>query len=108
MTVSRVWALGLVLVGLGAGVPGAAALNVPHTLHHAKIAERHLVQPHRALHSGTRAARSSVRSAAHAKAESRLVSRGPARRASLTHRRHRFYERFTASSFANGSIFEGD
>jgi penicillin-binding protein 2 len=112
MTVSRVWALGLVLVGLGAGVPGAAALNAPHTLHHAKIAERHLVQPHRSLHSGARAAKSARRSSGHAKAETRLVSkgmpRGAARRASLTHRRHRFYERFTASSFANGNIFEGD
>jgi cell division protein FtsI/penicillin-binding protein 2 len=86
-------------------------------LHHAKIAERHLVQPHRAqsqraLHSGARAAGPAVRSSSRARASSRLVSRGSlggtARRASLTHRRHRFYERFTASSFANGNIFEGD
>jgi len=30
------------------------------------------------------------------------------RRTVLTHRRHRYFERFTASSFAKGDIFEGD
>lgn len=112
MTVSRFWALGLVFAGLATGVPGAAALNAPHTLHHAKTAERHLVQPRRANRQSARSAKPAGRSAARAKAQPRLSARGMARagarRASLTHTRHRFYERFTASSFANGNIFAGD
>jgi membrane carboxypeptidase/penicillin-binding protein len=110
MTVSRVWAIGLVVFGLGAGIPGAAALNAPHTLHHAKVAERHLVQPHRsASHAAVRHATGHAVTHARAQALPRAAAAkaGP-RRASLTHGRHRFYERFTASSFANGNIFEGD
>ena len=109
MTVSRVWAIGLVLFGFGA--LGAAALTAPHTLHHARSAERHLVQPHRANHSGAHVAGRAARSAAThspARLTTRGLARAGARRAALTHRRHRFYERFTASSFASGDIFAGD
>ncbi len=88
------------------------ALNAPHTLHHAKIAERHLVQPRRANRQSARSARPAGRSAAPCQgatqADCRGMARAGARRASLTHARHRFYERFTASSFANGNIFAGD
>ena len=48
MKVSRVWAFWLVLMGLGCAL-GAAGLDAPHSLHHAKSAERHLTEPHRAI-----------------------------------------------------------
>jgi len=113
---SRVWAFGLVLMGFG-GVLGAAALDAPHSLHRAKAAERHLTEPHRA--SGRHAAAAGKSTKAHAKAktaassnEPKLTARGKARagarRVALTGRHHRYYERFTASSFAKGDIFAGD
>jgi hypothetical protein len=125
MTVSRVSALGLVLTGFGLCTIGAAALNAPHTLHHAKAPERHLVEPHRAAghsaaaHVAAPATRSAARSGSHAKAqaassrnEPKLTARGKGRaslrRAALVARRPRFSERFTASSFASGNIFAGD
>src|ERR1035437_8651405 len=121
MTVSRVWAFGLVLCGLGAGTTGALALDAPHTLHRAKAAERHIIEPHRTggHHASTRgtAARSATGHAnAHttpAANQPRLTARGAARasarRAALmTTRRHRWHERFTASSFASGDIGAAD
>ena len=103
MKVSRTLALGLALTGLGWGAASAAALDAPHTLHRARSAERHLVEPHRpaahhaAAHSAARPAKT------HGSA-----ARQGARRAALTSRRHRSYERFTASSFASGDITAGD
>ena len=130
MKLSRVWAIELVpilvliliLAGFGIGAPGAAALNAPHTLHHARAAEPHLTEPHRAgsRHSAARNARSTARettsraatTAAPARQQARLTPRGraraSARRVAFTSRRHRSYERFTASSFASGDIFAGD
>jgi len=126
MKVSRVWALGWVpaLVLAGFGVMGAAALDTPHTLHRARTAEPHLIQPHRsaAHHVASHAARPSSthasarnHAASHAtqKAPAHLTARGKAqagaRRVSLTSRRHHYRgERFTASSFANSDIFSGD
>ena len=130
MKLSRVWAIELVpilvliliLAGFGIGATGAAALNAPHTLHHARAAEPHLTEPHRAgsRHSAARNARSTARettsraatTAAPARQQARLTPRGraraSARRVAFTSRRHRSYERFTASSFASGDIFAGD
>jgi penicillin-binding protein 2 len=47
-----------------------------------------------------------VRNTAHRTA--RGNARDSVRRAAITSRRHRYYERFTASSFAKGNIFAGD
>ena len=120
MKVSRVWAFWLVLMGLGCAL-GAAGLDAPHSLHHAKSAERHLTEPHRAIgrHAAAKSGSTTGRSsAAHSKAqtlsshnEPKLTARGKsrasARRVALTGRHH-YYERFTASSFAQGDIFAGD
>jgi len=129
MKLSCVWAFGLILAGTG----GASALDAPHSLHRARAAERHVVEPHRA--GGHRAAARpaarptpkstppraaaahsatahSAAKAAPARQQARLTARGKARagvrRAALTSRHHRYYERFTASSFAKGNIGEGD
>jgi membrane peptidoglycan carboxypeptidase len=95
----------------------AAALDAPQPLHRAKPAERHLTEPHRA--SGHHAAATAKSTKAHSKAktassstETKLTARGKARanarRVALTGRRHHYYERFTANSFAQGDIFAGD
>jgi membrane carboxypeptidase/penicillin-binding protein len=103
-------------MGLGLG-SGAAALDVPHTLHHAKAPERHLIVHHRtsghstAAHSAKPAAEAAANHAAGVRRQARtgLKSAAPGvRRVSLGTRRHRWYERFTASSFASGDIFAGD
>jgi penicillin-binding protein 2 len=127
-------ALGLVsaLAIAGLGSVGAAALDVPHTLHHVRTGAPHLTESHRrhtAGHAAGRTAAGSAKSstgraaghgAAHesaaraatagrrAKLAPGGVSVATARRASLTSHRHRFLERFTASSFASGDIFAGD
>ncbi|MGA3134474.1 MAG: penicillin-binding transpeptidase domain-containing protein [Terracidiphilus sp.] len=138
MKLSRVWAFGLVpalvLAASGFGALGAAALDAPRTLHHRKATESHLTEPHRAAghrdaaHVAGPAARSASTNAkevhapaAHAAASpagaktapAHLTARGQARagarRAALTSRRHhRYYERFTASSFATGDFLAGD
>ncbi len=138
MKLSRIWAFGLVtaLPMAGLGSVGAAALDAPHTLHHARTAEPHLTDSHSrhtaahpAARSGATATKSSLAHAAahanpgHAAAKAvpsrqpatqaaRLTPRGSARagarRAALTTGHHHYYERFTASSFASGDIFAGD
>jgi len=133
MNLSRVWVYRSVaaLVSICFGALGAGALNAPHTLHRPKAAEPHLTEPHRAAgrHAAqTRTAKPAGNSAStsaskahatHSKAtaaqsrqQAHLTARGQtraaARRAALTGRHHRFKERFTASSFANGDIFAGD
>jgi membrane carboxypeptidase/penicillin-binding protein len=119
MKLSCVFAFVLVLAGTG----GAAALNAPRSLHHAKATESHLVDTHRAGGRRTAAAHIAKPEARPAKAHSKaqaasarqdahLTPRGRARagarRMALTSRRHRSFERFTASSFADGDIFAGD
>jgi membrane carboxypeptidase/penicillin-binding protein len=103
---------------------GAAALNAPQKLHRSRTTEAHLSETHRT--AAHRAASSASRpAAAHASAAhsagarttrvhsstARVAAgtRGGAhlRRASLPIR-HRYYERFTASSFATGAIGAGD
>jgi len=125
MKISRVWAFGLLsgLVFTVLGTAGAAALDVPHTLHHIRTGATHLTESHRrhiAPHAASpagkpatthTAARHAATKAEPAAQRARLTPRGAARaelrRASLTIRHH-FFERFTASSFASGDIFAGD
>jgi len=124
MKLSWVWALGVFLAGSGIGGGTARALDAPHTLHRARVAEPHLTEPHRAgsRHAAAHAARPTTAHAGESHAEPKaaragqqahLTTRGnlraTARRAALTTRRHHGpYERFTASSFASGDIFAGD
>jgi penicillin-binding protein 2 len=110
MKPSCVLALGVVL-GAAASV---SALDAPRTLHHTKAAEPGLKLTH---HAGRRAAHTVAKAATgraktpvrttHHVASAAAVTSGHIRRASLT-TRHRYYERFTASSFASGDIFAGD
>jgi membrane peptidoglycan carboxypeptidase len=100
------------------GAAGARALDAQHTLRHARAAEPHLIESRRASghHYAARGAKPAAAQAASHSATSRwqarLTPRGQARasarRVAITSRRHRFYERFTASSFARGDIFAGD
>jgi penicillin-binding protein 2 len=91
MRLSCVFALGLAATTLSLGIDSAAALDVQH--HSMHRASRH-------LHATVRTTTSSRR----------IHSATPRfHHATLTtHRRHRFYERFTASSFAKGDIFGAD
>ncbi len=128
MSFTRVCACALVLIGLG-GVNTrlAAALDAPRPIHHAKTTDTHLTEAHRAAshhtttHSGAPAARKSTTAHAgtahsglsHASSTGntahRSTSSAAARRTTVTtHRRHRYYEHFTASSYAKGDIFAGD
>jgi beta-lactamase class D len=136
MNYTRIWACALILIGLGVvDASVASALNAPRPIHHAKTTEAHLTETHRAArphattHAATQAARKSTAahtrtshsktahsSAAHAASAgntahrtARGTARTGARNAALASRRHhRYYERFTASSFAKGDIFAGD
>jgi membrane carboxypeptidase/penicillin-binding protein len=107
---------------------GAAALDTPHTLHPHKAPPAHLSESHRAVSHAARPTTGSTASHAAAKSPpahsatahaytghataAHLTPRGQARagarRVALTSRHHYSYERFTASSFADGSIFQGD
>ena len=92
MRLSCVFALGLAATTLGLGTDSAAALDVQHNVHHVR--------------SSSHRQHATVRTAS---ASRRLHTATPTfRHAKLTHRRHRFYERFTASSFAKGDIFGAD
>jgi membrane carboxypeptidase/penicillin-binding protein len=129
MIFSRVWAFALVLIGFGAAAGGAAALDAPRTLPHAKKAISHLAESRGASHPAAHAARPAGKSttahagaarggathatpkAAHAGQQAHLTTRGNARtagrRAALA-TRHRYHERFTASSFASADFLSGD
>lgn len=94
----------------GAGVQHAAALNAPapRTLHHTR--SQHIVETHRSAHRATaKATPAKARTTMAHRAKGAKVGNGVAtvRRASL-HSRHRYYERFTASSFATSDQFTGD
>ena len=94
MRLSFVFALGLTFTGFSAAGACAAALDIQHPVHHSKAASHHLTSTH--------ARRSSTTAAHHASSSAGL------HRAVLTRRHHRYYERFTASSFASSDIFAGD
>jgi penicillin-binding protein 2 len=95
---------------------GAAALDTPHTLRPRKAPPAHLSDARRAIaHHGTSTAKhataahsSTTRSAARSTSAHLTPRSAGARRVALTSRHHHFFERFTASSFANSDIFQGD
>ncbi|HEY1581076.1 MAG TPA: penicillin-binding transpeptidase domain-containing protein [Terracidiphilus sp.] len=92
MRLSCVLALGLSVTAFSYGVEGAIALDVQHHgVHHSRSVKHSAVKHATPVHSrGSR-----VRGAA-------------LHRAVLSHHRHHYYERFTASSFAHGDIFASD
>ena len=111
MRLSCVLLVNLGLMGMGAS---AVALDAPHTLHHAKTTP-HLVEPHHtAKHSASHETAAAPKTAAKGRTtathSSAKLGNGSAtiRRTRLVSRRHHYYERFTASSFAAGDIFAGD
>jgi penicillin-binding protein 2 len=116
MKLSRVLAFALpaALVTVGISITGAAPLDAPHVLHHGKAQESHLTVSHRTrshrstAHAASRAGAPAAKSTVVAAGTRHTTASVATRRASLTHRRHHYYERFTASSFANGDIFGGD
>lgn len=110
MRLSCVLAFGLVF----AGAAGAWGLDTtPHALHHAKATETGLKASHRAArhvaaHSKRASTQASSSSTAVVHNSVRHSSASRVRRTSLTLHHHRYYERFTASSFVDGVIGEGD
>lgn len=105
---------------VGAGMAHAAVLDTAHTAaHHAR--PQHLVETHRtahrahhatastAAHSASKAAPAHTRTARRSLSSAK-VGNGAAtiRRVSLHARRHHYYERFTASSFATADELSGD
>ena len=117
MTLSRGWALGGIVSGVLAFSSVAVALNAPHTLHRVKP-QPHLSTSHRtstrhtashtsksstAVHTSSAAAR-----AVNTRTGKALVAGSKATLHTAVARRHRYYERFTASSFATSDIFTGD
>jgi penicillin-binding protein 2 len=101
MRLPCVFALGLAVIGMSVG--SAAALDVQHPVHHSKVAHKHLVvrHTHSSVHSSTSVAAHRIHTTA--------SSTATLHHAVLTRRHHHYYgERFTASSFAKGDIFEGD
>ncbi|HWE86496.1 MAG TPA: penicillin-binding transpeptidase domain-containing protein [Terracidiphilus sp.] len=105
---------------VAAGMAHAAVLDTVHsTTHHAR--PQHLVETHRAAHrahhaTASTAAHSVSKAApAHTRTARRSVSSAKVgngattiRRVSLHARRHHYYERFTASSFATADELSGD
>lgn len=103
MRLLGVFALGLAVIGLGAGSHCAAALDVQHPVRHAKTSSHHLAAKRTTHHSTTSSASS------HRVRATASRSGASLHRAVLTRtRHHRYYERFTASSFAKGDIFADD
>jgi len=104
MKLSCVLAVGLTWIGLGVNTATLLALDAPHTLHHSKPASQHL--------SATTHTRSHHTVSHHAVAATstsrRMRGSATLRRTSLSVHHHRYYERFTASSFASGDIFADD
>jgi membrane carboxypeptidase/penicillin-binding protein len=117
------------LLALVSGItlsPGASALDAPHTLHRSRTSLPHLTETHRSAARRATARAASPRTSAsrpatagatrtHAASQSgpaRLTPRGQARatarQVALHSRRHHYYERFTASSFAGSDQFAGD
>jgi penicillin-binding protein 2 len=113
------WVAGLGLVACAAG---AVALDIPQKIHHSKT-EAHLKTTHHtavAHHSTTSSKTSTAHTTAHTStahtasatslhsASLHATSSAHLRRASVTVRRHRYYERFTANSFVSGAVGVGD
>jgi membrane peptidoglycan carboxypeptidase len=101
-------AAGLALAAMISGAATGMALNTPHTLRKprpaAHLSSTHVRSRHAVAHRTVAA--SSRHHAVHASVAA--GTHATLHRASLHTRHHRYYERFTASSFASGDIFEGD
>lgn len=123
MVFSRGWALGVVIGGVLGLTSVAVALDVPQTTRRAK-SQTHISSTHRtttrrtvshtAKSSSTRTASASSKGKAVRTVRTTQTTKGAVvrkgSRATLrrTAVRHRYYERFTASSFASGDIFADD
>jgi len=123
MKLSRVGPI-LVVIFLGIGAAGAAALDAPQALHRSKTkSDSHVSSTHRTVahhrtaraastHSYTGQSASSHRSTTQTTARTASTRRTASSTAQLRrvyyHRRHRYFERFTASSFVQGEIGAGD
>ena len=102
-------------------VPAASALDIPHNLHHGRSGPPHLVQTHHAARHGAAAESKAAakepvkagrkgaaqKSVAEAAPAGRRGRRGHLQRASMSTRKHKFLERFTANSFSD-TQGEGD
>ena len=117
MKLSRVRFLGTALVAAAFAVFGlstacAAGFDTPQsTMHHSKPQARlrephHATAHHAATHSTATHTATTHSSSSRVTAKSTTTS-AHVQRVSVT-RRHHYYERFTASSFAQGDIFAGD
>ena len=129
----RIGPIHIVLLLFAIGATSAAALDAPQPLHHTRSRTvSHLTATHHAVvhtatttashtstahASGTHtstlhrryASRSGVRAAARTTTASRLTATGGAHlRSASYHRRHHYYERFTASSFVQGAVGADD
>ena len=129
MNLPRGWSVGVTLFAFAVGVAGAAALDTSqNALHRSKTASRLKETHHTTAHHAAAKSTAAHSSAAHVSAthaatthsaasrvmQSTLAKRSTAatagahlRRASIT-RRHRYYERFTASSFVVGGVGADD
>ena len=112
MMLSRSWALGLVVGGVLGLSSVALALNAPQPLHRAKpqphLSNSRRTGTRRAVSRNSRARATSV-NAKSMTTRSKVVATGSkARLRKTVLSRHRYYERFTASSFASSDIFTGD
>lgn len=113
MRISR--AMFLLIALMGCCCVLASALNVPtHTLHHHRrthLTARHTVRRHSAVHASARTSahlRTARRRTLVRASSSRYGRRAHLRRADIRIRRHRYYEHFTASSYATPGIFAND
>ena len=106
MKASCAWAIAVIL---GCGAAGAAGLDTSSTatVHHRSkehLSQTHHATAHHAVRHAAAATHRTTRSAAHRAASS---TAGAHLRRTVIHR-HRYYERFTASSFVTGAIGMGD
>ncbi|HLI02719.1 MAG TPA: penicillin-binding transpeptidase domain-containing protein [Terracidiphilus sp.] len=106
MKASCAWAIAVIL---GCGAAGAAGLDTSSTatVHHRSkehLSQTHHATAHHAVRHAAAATHRTTRSAAHHAASS---TAGAHLRRTVIHR-HRYYERFTASSFVTGAIGMGD
>jgi penicillin-binding protein 2 len=100
------WVLIVSLAIACAAAEESSALNAPRTVHHSR--SQHIVQSHHtAHHAASKAVPSTQTAVAHHSAKVGSGA-GTIRRAGLHGRRHHYYERFTASSFASSDQFNGD
>lgn len=129
MKLSRGWALGVIVCGVLGFSSFAVALDVPQAQHRAK-SQPQVSASHRknARHTASRTSKSrtstrktsasvksktakTTKSVSSTKTTVRAKAGSGARaklRRTVVRRRHRYYERFTASSFAKGDIFADD